>query len=192
MQDIAGVRVVSAAATVAALVFGVRGLVGSLPFAFGVPQSVLLVATVIGGLAGVVVLIAAVRARDRRALAIAVSVLAFALAWGVPGPVGSALSFVAQAALVAFGLLTVRTARGAQRTLGWVVTVAAALWFVVGLLTQTVPPLSTSQEFLVVVYAIPGLLQAVAYLAAAVLVAVPLLRTLGAGAGRLWDSAEVR
>jgi hypothetical protein len=192
MQDIAGVRVVSAAATVAALVFGVRGLVGSLPFAFGVPQSVLLVATVIGGLAGVVVLIGAVRARDRRALAIAVSVLAFALAWIAPGPVGSALSFVAQAALVAFGLLTVWTARGVQRTLGWVVTVAAALWFVVGVLIQTVVPLSTSQEFLVVAFAIPGLLQAVAYLAAAVLVAVPLLRTLGAGAGRLWDSAEVR
>jgi len=192
MQDITGVRVVSAAATVAALVFGVRGLVGSLPFAFGLPQSVLLAATVIGGLAGLVVLVAAVRARDRRALSIAVSVLAFALAWGVPGPVGSALYFVAQAALVAFGLLTVWTARSAQRTLGWIVTVAAALWFAVGLLTRTVPPLSTSQEFLVVVYAIPGLLQAVAYLAAAVLVAVPLLRTLGAGAGRLWDSAEVR
>lgn len=192
MQDITGVRMVSAAATVAALVFGVRGLVGGLPFVFGLPRSVLLTATVIGGLAGVVVLIAAVRARDRRALAIAVSVLAFALAWGVPGPVGSALYFVAQAALVAFGLLTVRTAHGAQRTLGWIVTVAAALWFVVGLLTRTVPPLSTSQEFLVVVYAIPGLLQAVAYLAAAVLVAVPLLRTLGARAGRLWDSAEVR
>ena len=192
MQHVMGVRAVSAAATVATLVFGVRGLVGSLPFAFGLPQSVLLTATVVGGIAGVVVLVAAVRARDRRALAVAVSVLAFALAWSAPGSVGSALAFVAEAALVAFGLLTVWTARGAQRVLGWVVTVAAALWFVVGLVTQTVPPLSTSQEFLVVVYAIPGVLQAVAYLAAAVLVAVPLLRAVGAGAGHLWDSAEVR
>ncbi|WFR68494.1 hypothetical protein P9139_10275 [Curtobacterium flaccumfaciens] len=45
---------------------------------------------------------------------------------------------------------------------------------------------------LIVVYSIPGVLQAIAYIAAAVLVAVPLLRTVGAGAGRLWDSAEVR
>jgi hypothetical protein len=192
MQHVTGVRTVSAAATVAALVFGARGLLGGLPFAWDGPRAVLLVATVVAGAAAVLVLVAAVRARDRRALALAVSSLAFALAWGAPFPVGTALYFVAQAALVAFGVLTVRTARGVQRTLGWVVTVAAALWFVVGLVTQTVPPLSTSQEFLVVVYSIPGLLQAVAYLAAAVLAAAPLLRVVGAGAGRLWDTADVR
>lgn len=192
VQNVTGVRTVSAAATVAALVFGGRGLLGTLPLAWDVPRSVLVAGTVIAGVAAVVVLVAAVRARDRRALAIAVSALALAVAWGVPGPVGSALFFVAQGALVAFGLLTVWTARGVQRTLGWVVTVAAAVWFVVGVLTQTVAPPSTSQELLVVVYSIPGLLQAVAYLAAAVLVAVPLLRTVGAGAGWLWDSAEVR
>lgn len=192
MQDITGVRVVSAAATVAALVFGVRGLSGGLPSLFGLPQAVWLAATVIGGVAAAVVLVVALRARDRRAIAVGVSMLAFAVAWFAPGPVGSALYFVAQAALVAFGLLTVWTALGVQRALGWIVTVAAALWFVVGLLTQTVVPPTTSQLFLVVVYSIPVLLQAIAYLAAAVLVAVPLLRTVGAGAGRLWDSSEVR
>lgn len=192
MQNITGFRVVSAAATVAALVFGVRGLSGGLPSLFGVPQAVWLAATLVGGLAAALVLVVAVRAGDRRALAVAVSMLAFAVAWFVPGPVGSALYFVAQAALVAFGLLTVWTTHGVQRVLGWIVTVAAALWFVAGVLTQTVVPPTTSQEFLVVVFSIPVLLQAVAYLAAAVLVAVPLLRTLGAGAGRLWDSAEVR
>ncbi|WFR68495.1 hypothetical protein P9139_10280 [Curtobacterium flaccumfaciens] len=119
--------------------FGVQGLVGVLPFVSGVPRPVSLAGMVVGGVAAVVVLIAAVRARDRRALAIAVSTLAFAVAWGAPGSVGSALYFVAQAALVAFGLLTVWTARGVLRALGWVVTVAAALWFVVGVLTQTVP-----------------------------------------------------
>jgi len=192
MQNITGVRVVSAAATVAALVFGVRGLSGGLPSLLGVSQAVWLAATLVGGLAAALVLVVAVRAGDRRALAVAVSMLAFAVAWFVPGPVGSALYFVAQAALVAFGLLTVWTTDGVQRVLGWIVTVAAALWFVAGVLTQTVVPPTTSQEFLVVVFSIPVLLQAVAYLAAAVLVAVPLLRTLGAGAGRLWDSAEVR
>ncbi|WP_439694177.1 hypothetical protein ACRQ4B_08035 [Curtobacterium sp. SP.BCo] len=192
MQDITGVRVVSAAATVAALVFGVQGLSGGLPSLFGASRPVWFAATVVGGLAAALVLVVALRARDRRATAAAVSMLAFAVAWFVPGPVGSALSFVAQAALVAFGLLTVWAVRGVQRVLGWVVTTAAALWFVVGLLTQTVFVPGASQELLVVVFSIPVLLQAVAYLATAVLVAAPLLRTVGAGAGRLWDSAEVR
>ncbi len=113
-------------------------------------------------------LVAALRSRDRRAIAFGV------------------------AALVAFGVLTVRGLRGPQRVLGWVVTIAAALWFVVSVLTQTVPPPSTAQEVLAVVYAVPGVLQAVVFLAAAVLVAVPLLRPVGAGAGSLWSSAEVR
>ncbi|MGN6407457.1 MAG: hypothetical protein ACTHMH_03850, partial [Curtobacterium sp.] len=65
-------------------------------------------------------------------------------------------------------------------------------WFVTSLLTQTVPPPSTAQEVLVVVYAVPSVLQAVAFLAAAVLVVAPLLRTVGAGASSLWSSAEVR
>ncbi|WP_336697365.1 hypothetical protein [Curtobacterium sp. USHLN213] len=126
------------------------------------------VATVVAGVCGAVVLVAALRSRDRRAIAFGV------------------------AALVAFGVLTVRGLRGPQRVLGWVVTIAAALWFVVSVLTQTVPPPSTAQEVLAVVYAVPGVLQAVVFLAAAVLVAVPLLRPVGAGAGSLWSSAEVR
>lgn len=192
MQDVTGVRVVAAAATVAALVSGARGIVGVLPFVWDVPRSVLLVGTVVAGVAAVVVVVAAVRVRDRRALAFGVSVLALALAWAAPGVLGTARYFVAQAALIAVGVLTVRSAHGVQRSLGWVVTVAAALWFVVGVLTQSVAPPSTSQEFLAVVYSIPGALQAIAFLAAAVLVAVPLLRTVGAGAGALWASAEVR
>lgn len=192
MGNTTGVRVVSAAATVAALVFGVEGLSdASGVLAFG-PPALRLVATVVAGVCGAVVLVAALRSRDRRAVALGVAVLAFALAWAVSGPIAAALYWIARAALVAFGVLTVRGLRGPQRVLGWVVTIAAALWFVASLLTQTVPPPSTAQEVLVVVYTIPSLLQAVAFLAAAVLVAVPLLRPVGAGAGSLWSSAEVR
>ncbi|WP_144710970.1 hypothetical protein [Curtobacterium pusillum] len=146
----------------------------------------------VAGIAAALVLVVALRVRDRRALAFAVSALAFALAWGIPGPVGSALYVVAQGALVAFGVLTVRSVRGPQRVLAWVVILAAALWFVTDLLAQTVVPPALSQGAIGVVYSIPTLVMAVAYLAAAVLVAVPLLRTVGAGAGALWASAEVR
>ncbi len=187
-----GVRIVSATAVVGALVYGVLGLGDTAVLQVPWWPVVRLGASVVAGVCGVVVLVAALRARDRRAGAFGVAVLAFALAWFLPGALATALYWVPPAALVAFGVLTVRGLRGPQRTFGWIVTIAAALWFVASLLTQTVPPPSTAQEVLVVVYAIPGLLQAVAFLAAAVLVAVPLLRVVGRGAGALWSSAEVR
>lgn len=193
MQNITGVRVVSAAAVVAAVVFGVRGLVGTIWLApWDLPNGLLLVATALAGLAAAVVLVAAVRARDRRALAFAVSVLAFALMWPAPGWAAEVLLVVAQGALVAFGVLTVRNEDGVQRAFGWVVTVAASLWFVAALLSNTALILATPQEALGIVLAVPGLLQAVAYLTATVLVAVPLLRPVGRGANALWASAEVR
>lgn len=192
MGNTTGVRVASAAAIVAALVFGAEGLGDAWGvLAFG-PPALRLAGTVVAGVCGAVVLVAALRSRDRRALAFGVAVLAFALAWAVPGPIASGLYWVARAALVAFGVLTVRGLRGPQRALGWIVTIAAAMWFIAALLTQTVPPPSTAQEVLVVVYAIPSLLQAIAFLAAAVLVAVPLLRPVGTGVSSLWSSAEVR
>ena len=192
MGNTTGVLVASAAAIVAALVFGAEGLGDAWgALAFG-PPALRLAGTVVAGVCGAVVLVAALRSRDRRALAFGVAVLAFALAWAVSGPIAAALYWIARAALVAFGVLTVRGLRGPQRALGWIVTIAAALWFIAALLTQTVPPPSTTQAVLVVVYAIPSLLQAIAFLAAAVLVAVPLLRPVGAGAGSLWSSAEVR
>lgn len=193
MQNITGVRVVSAAAVVAAVVFGARGLVGTIWLAsWDLPNGLLLVATALAGLAAAVVLVAAVRARDRRALAFAVSVLAFALLWPAPGWATEVLLVVAQGALVAFGVLTVRNEDSVQRAFGWVVTVAASLWFVAALLSNTALILATPQEALGIVLAVPGLLQTVAYLAATVLVAVPLLRPVGRGANALWVSAEVR
>ncbi|MFS2029105.1 MULTISPECIES: hypothetical protein [unclassified Curtobacterium] len=192
MGNTTGVRVASAAAIVAALVFGAEGLGDAWGvLAFG-PAALRLAGTVVAGVCGAVVLVAALRSRDRRALAFGVAVLAFALAWAVSGPIAAALYWIARAALVAFGVLTVRGLRGPQRALGWIVTIAAALWFIAALLTQTVPPPSTAQAVLVVVYAIPSLLQAIAFLAAAVLVAVPLLRPVGTGVSSLWSSAEVR
>ncbi|MEJ8282663.1 hypothetical protein [Curtobacterium citreum] len=193
MQNITGVRVVSAAAVVAAVVFGARGLVGTIWLAsWDLPNGLLLAATALAGLAAAVVLVAAVRARDRRALAFAVSVLAFALLWPAPGWATEVLLVVAQGALVAFGVLTVRNEESVQRAFGWVVTVAASLWFVAALLSNTALILATPQEALGIVLAVPGLLQTVAYLAATVLVAVPLLRPVGRGANALRVSAEVR
>lgn len=191
MRHTRGIVAVSAAATIATLLFGLHGVTGFWPL-WGMMGALARIAVLVGGVAAVVVLIAGFRARDRRALAVGTSAVAFALAWWVPGVLGSALYFVAEAALVAFGLLTVRSAVGVHRVLGWVVTIAAAGWFVSGLLTQTVAPPTTSQEVLVVLFAIPSVFQAGAYLAAAVLVAMPLLRPVGRGAGALWSSAEVR
>ncbi|MBO9039229.1 hypothetical protein [Curtobacterium flaccumfaciens] len=193
MQSSTGVRVVSAAAVVAALVFGAAGLVGTVWLApWDLPRGLLVGATVLGGIAAVVVLVAAVRARDRRALTFAVSVLGFALVSLVPGLLIDVFLVVAQAALVAFGVVTVRSEPGVQRAFGWIVTVTAAAWFVTALLSGTVLLTALPQESLGVAFAVPGLLQTVAYLAAAVLVAVPLLRPVGRGAGVLWASAEVR
>ncbi|PYY65032.1 hypothetical protein DEJ30_04225 [Curtobacterium sp. MCPF17_003] len=182
---------VSAAAVVAALVFGAAGLVGTVWLApWDLPRGLLLGATVVAGIAAVVVLVAAVRARDRRALTFAVSVLA--LVSLVPGLLIDVFLVVAQAALVAFGVVTVRSAPGVQRAFGWIVTVAAAAWFVTALLSETVLLTALPQESLGVAFALPGLLQTVAYLGAAVLVAVPLLRPVGRGVGVLWASAQVR
>lgn len=193
MQNITGVRVVSAAAVVAAVVFGARGLVGTIWLAsWDLPNGLLLAATALAGLAAAVVLVAAVRARDRRALAFAVSVLAFALLWPAPGWATEVFLVVAQGALVAFGVLTVRNEDGVQRAFGWVVTVAASLWFVTALLSNAVLLTALPQEALGITFSVPGLLQTVAYLAATVLVAVPLLRPVGRGANALWASAEVR
>ncbi len=193
MQSSTGVRVVSAAAVVAALVAGVGGALGTLWFlSWGPPSGVVQAGAVLAGIAGVVVLVAALRTRDRRALAFAVSVLAFALMWVGPAWAVGVLLVVVQGALVAFGVLTSRDERGAQRVLGRVVVAAAAGWFVAALLLSNVPFDGLSQEALGVVLSLPALLQTVAYLAAAVLVAVPLLRPVGRGVGALWASAEVR
>ncbi|MBT1676925.1 hypothetical protein [Curtobacterium aurantiacum] len=193
MQSSTGVRVVSAAAVVAALVFGASGVLGTIWLApWELSPTWLQAGAVVAGLAGVVVLVAAVRARDRRALAFAVSVLAFALLWPAPGWAVEVLLVVAQGALVAFGVVTVRSEPGVQRAFGWIVTVAAAAWFVTALLMVSVPLGALPQTALDAAVSLPGLLQTVAYLAAAVLVAVPLLRPVGRGVGALWASAEVR
>lgn len=193
MQSSTGVRVVSAAAVVAALVAGVGGALGTLWFlSWGPPSGVVQAGAVLAGIAGVVVLVAALRTGDRRALAFAVSVLAFAVMWVGPAWAVGVLLVVLQGALVAFGVLTSRDEWGAQRVLGRIVAAAAAGWFVAALLLSNVPFDGLSQEALGVVLSLPALLQTVAYLAAAVLVAVPLLRPVGRGVGALWASAEVR
>lgn len=103
---------VSAAAVVAALVAGVGGALGTLCFlSWGPPSGVVRASAVLAGIAGVVVLVAARRTRDRRALAFAVSVLAFAVMWVGPAWAVGVLLVVVQGALVAFGVLTSRDER---------------------------------------------------------------------------------
>ncbi|MCA5923591.1 hypothetical protein [Curtobacterium oceanosedimentum] len=124
MQSSTGVQVVSAAAVVAALVAGVGGALGTPWFlSWGPPSGVVRAGAVLAGIAGVVVLVAARRTRDRRALAFAVSVLAFAVMQVGPAWAVGVLLVVVQGALVAFGVLTSRDERGAQRVLGRVVAV---------------------------------------------------------------------
>ena len=193
MQHVTGERLISLAATVATVLAALSGLAAAVVLTQWDPPRALLVAgAVLAGVAALATGVAAWRTKERALLAVAVSVLAFALSSAVSGIAVTVLVVVAQGALLAAGVIVARAARGARRALGWIVAVAAVGWFVTLLALSTIPLVALSQVALDVAVALPYVLQAAAYLAAALLVAVPLVRPVRAGAARLWDTAQVR
>jgi hypothetical protein len=151
---------------------------------------------VIGGVAAVVVAVVAWRRPDRASLAFALSVVLQALAW-VPfptalWPVSTILWTAAQALLVTFGVLVVRRSSGLVRIAGWVVSVGAAAWLLGTLALSSSVVLDASQETLSALFAVPAAGQFIAFVAAALLFAGPLLRPVGDGARYLWSTADVR
>lgn len=193
MERATGERLAALLAAVATLIAGLSGIAAAVVLTQWDPPRALLVAgAVLAGIAAVVVGAVAWRSASRPLLAVAVSVLAYALSSAVSGVAITVLVVVAQAALIAFGVLVARSAQGAGRVLGWTVVVAAAGWFVTLLALSTVPLFLLPQWGLDVAVSLPYVLQAVGYLAATVLVAVPLLRPVASGAAQLWSSAEVR
>ncbi len=181
-------------AALAPALTGVAGLVVSTGWYLEPPMRT--AGAVVGGIAAVVVALAARRRHDRAALGFALSVLCFALTWLPLGAasfaVGSILSLASQALVIAFGVMVLRRSTGAARAAGWVIAVAGAVWLVGGLTIWfgTLP--GASQELLTLLFTFPALGQAVAFLTAALLFVGPLVRPVGAGARYLWSTAEVR
>lgn len=157
---------------------------------------VLVVAGTVTGVAALALGMRAARVGDRTTLGFAVGALCTALAGlgiGSPAiPVATILTTAAQALLVAFGILVVRSGSGASRTAGWVVAVGAAVWLLGGpaLWLGTLP--GTTQTGLTVLFAVPAAGRIVAFVVAALLFAGPLVRPVGDGARFLWSSADVR
>jgi len=193
MQHVTGERWASAAAATAAVVAALGGLAGAVALTQWDPgPTVLLVGAVVAGVAAAAAAGWSWRNGDRVLFTAAVSVLAYALSWVAPGVLVTVVVVVAQGALLASGVRTIRSARGTRRALGWTAAIAAALWFV-SLLSLSTPLLvALPQDSLGVTLSLPYLFQTLGYLAAAALVAGPLLRPVGAGARSLWSSAEVR
>jgi hypothetical protein len=208
-------RWIALAAVLAALVPALSVIAGWLPFVVGWPDPSdlgLRALDVVGLLAALVVAVHAMRRHDRDLLTFAIAAVAFPLASLLPrgvNPVATILFLVARVLLLVFGVLLVRrqarpgsdtTASGSRtgsgrlpRTTGWLVVAGAGLWLGAELVEQLVfrvwmPP----QEALFGLFAIPQVGQLVAFVAAAVFFAPPLLRPVGAGVRRLWDTADVR
>jgi hypothetical protein len=215
MDHTRAARWIALAAVVAALVPALSVVTDWLQFAVGWPDRTgvgMRTLVVVGLLAAAVVTAHAVRQRDRVLLTVAVAALAFCVASVLPrgfDPVATILFLAAQVLLLVFGILLVRrsaapgpgeTATGSgtgsgrlQRAAGWFVTVGAGLWIAADVVVQLVfrvwiPPQEAITAFIVV----PEVGQLVGFVAAALLFAPPLLRPVGAGARRLWDTADVR
>lgn len=191
MHRSTGERWIALAAVVAALAPAARGaLEATIVF---VPQTWLVTGAVLGGLGAVVVLVAAWRPRARATVTFALATLLYAVSWPVPGIVGSFVALVAVVLLLAFGVQVVRGSSGFRRALGWIVALGGGLLVVAHFALSWFAPLAAvSQAALNVIVLAPGVVQAVAYAAAAVLFLPPLLRPVRDVARTLWSTAEVR
>ncbi|MDM7886987.1 hypothetical protein QUG98_00840 [Curtobacterium sp. RHCJP20] len=198
MQSRAQEPLVVGGAVLAALLPALAGAVHALPVVPGdVSPRTLVVGAVVSGIAALVVLVLSTRRRDPVRSAVALSALALAVSWFVSGVFVVVLVAVAQAALLAAGVLARRAhrtgpARSGQGTLGLLLGVLAALWFVALLATSSVPLGTDSQVVLLTWFAAPNVFQAAAYLVAVVLVAGPVWTGIGRGVRSLRESAEVR
>ncbi|PZE82492.1 hypothetical protein [Curtobacterium sp. MCBD17_032] len=151
---------------------------------------------VVGLVAGAVTAVLAARRGDRATLGFGITAVALPLGVLLPTalhPVATVLLLVARVLLVVFGVVLVMRSSGSRRAAGWFVTVGAGVW----LLSETamnvlfrvwIPP----QEALLPLFTVPQVGQFVAFAAAALVFVPPLVRPVGAGVRRLWDTADVR
>ncbi|PZF61462.1 hypothetical protein DEJ33_16525 [Curtobacterium sp. MCPF17_047] len=168
----------------------------------------------VGLAAAAVVTIEALRSHDHVLLAFALAALTYSVAGLVPGaawPLGTVLFIAARVLLFVFGVrlvlrtrpstttdTTTDTTAGAasgplHRVAAWAVLVGAGIW----LAWTVVEPvlfgfLMPPQDALSVLFAIPQTAQFVAFVGALLVFAPPLLRPVGDGARRLWETADVR
>ncbi|MCJ1713066.1 hypothetical protein ACLBWP_16190 [Microbacterium sp. M1A1_1b] len=190
-------RLIALAGVVAALLPAVDGVAGLATLTTWYPgRGVLATGAVVAALCAVVIGLGAWRRADRTTLALALSVVLFALTW-LPVPLGlwpiSAIALLAsQALLIAFGVLVARRSTGLTRITGWSVAAGGIVWLLGGLVTWFGAVPNASQELLGALFVIAPLGMLIGFLAAAVLFAGPLLRPVAQGARYLWSTAEVR
>jgi hypothetical protein len=187
-------RLSALAAVVAALVPAVTVVVGWLDRMAEWPTSSGL--GVVGLVAGAVTAVLAARRGDRATLGFGIAAVALPLGVLLPTvlhPVATVLLLLARVLLVVFGVVLVVRSSGPRRTAGWFVTVGAGVWLLSEaamnvLLRVWIPP----QEALLPLFTVPQVGEFVGFTAAALVFVPPLVRPVGAGVRRLWDTADVR
>lgn len=187
------------AAVAAALSPAVLSAIGVTRTVAGVPGGMTSdhVVAVIGAVAaGVTLVLALLPGRQDRVLAgTAIATLAFVaptVLTGALSPLGAVCQVLARALLIAVGIVVLRGSSDIARRLGWVVTIAAIIWFAGEMSLYAVVPFTQDQAVLTVLFTLPGVGATVAWLAAALLVLPTLVEPVGRGLQRLWASAEVR
>ncbi|PZE38325.1 hypothetical protein [Curtobacterium sp. MCPF17_031] len=213
MHDTTRDRLTALAAVIAALVPALAVVASWLQLALAWPEQYAVgfrAVMGIGLVAAIVVTVRALRSRDDVLLAFALAVLAYALAGLVPSAVwavGTVLFIAARVLLFVFGVLlvlrtrpstTADTTAGAasgplHRVAAWAVLVGAAVWLAWTVVEPVLfgfwmPP----QDALTTLFAVPLTGLFVACVGAELVFAPPLLRPVGDGARRLWETADVR
>ena len=221
MHDTTRDRLTALAAVVAALVPAFPVVAEWLQFALVLQEQYSVtfrIVMVVGIVAAALVTVRALRGRDRVLLVFALAALTYSVAslvanaiWGL----SSVLFIVSWVLLFVFGLLLVvrtrtRTTTGTRtgtavrstagaasgrfhRVTAWAVLVGAAVWLawtVVQpvLFTLWIPP----QDTLTAVFEVPQAALLMACIGAVLVFVPPLVRPVGDGARRLWETADVR
>ncbi|WIB16457.1 hypothetical protein DEJ34_04795 [Curtobacterium sp. MCPF17_050] len=192
-------RLSALAAVVAALVPAVTVVIGWLDRMAAWPTSSGLGVVglgVVGLVAGAVTAVLAARRGDRATLGFGLAAVALPLGVLLPTalhPGATVLLLLARVLLLVFGVVLVVRSSGSRRTAGWFVTVGAGVWLlseaVMNVLFRVwIPP----QGALLPLFTVPQVGEFVGFAAAALVFVPPLVRPVGAGVRRLWDTADVR
>lgn len=217
MHDTTRDRLTALAAVVAALVPAIAVVASWLQVALTWPDQYSIgfrAVMAVGLAAAAVVTMQALRSHDHVLLAFALAALMYSVAGLVPGaawPLGTVLFIAARVLLFVFGVLLVLRTRSSttadtatdttagaasgplHRVAAWAVLVGAGIWLAWTVVEPVLfgfwmPP----QDALTVLFAIPQTAQFVAFVGALLVFAPPLLRPVGDGARRLWETADVR
>jgi hypothetical protein len=150
----------------------------------------------VGLVAGAVTAVLAAGRGDRATLGFGLAAVALPLGVLLPTvlhPVAAVVLLLARVLLVVFGVVLVVRSSGLRRTAGWFVTVGAGVWFLSEVAMDVAfrfwtPP----QEALLPLFTVPQVGQFVGFVAATLVFVPSLVRPVGSGLRRLWDTADVR